>query len=401
MRVLIITFGTEGDVRPMAALGAALVGAGHVVQFMVTEDSAAAAWALAIPTIVLPGGIRAALGGAGTTGGAPSAAALVRVVNDNTSAWLRLALEHGADCDVVLAGGLAGFVGFSAAEKLGVLGVGAAMFPITPTAAFASPFFPPGAPAWTNRLSHRAANNLVWRSFARATNAARKEVGLSTDRHAWTDNPALYGFSAHIVPRPDDWPSNAAICGPWSKPTTDWEAPDDLNAFLTAGAPPIYVGFGSMALANPRRLVAALAEAIGDRRAIFYPGWSGISRADLPPNFHLVGPTPHDWLFTRTAMVIHHGGSGTTHAAARAGVPSIIVPFGGDQPFWADRVRRLGVAPAAINLRNPEADKIATAIAFADSDGVRARAAELGMAIASEDGLATAVALLQAWSAVR
>jgi len=240
MRVLIVTFGTEGDVRPMAALGAALIEAGHAVRFLATADTASAAQALAIPTEILPGAVRAALGAAGTTGNANSAMALARVVNDNTSAWLRLALEHGADCDVVVAGGLAAFVGFSAAEKLGVPGVGAAMFPITPTAEFASPFFPPGLPAWANRLSHRLANGLVWRGFARATNAARREVGLSTGRRVWSDNPALYGFSAHIVPRPADWPSNAAIAGFWSRPTSDWTAPDDLAAFLANGAPPMW-----------------------------------------------------------------------------------------------------------------------------------------------------------------
>ena len=286
MKALIITFGTEGDVRPMAALGAALGEAGHAVQFLATEDTAEAARALAVPTAVLPGAVRAPLGAAGTTGNANSAAALARVVNDNTSAWLKLALEHGAGCDVVIAGGLAAFVGFSAAEKLGVPGVGAAMFPITPTAAFASPFFPPGGPAWANRLTHRIANGLVWRSFARATNAARREVGLSTGRRVWTDNPALYGFSPRLVPRPADWPANAAVCGLWAKPTTDWTPPDSLAAFLDAGEPPIYVGFGSMTLADPRRLLAALTAGIAGRRALFYPGWSGIAQPDLPPNFH-------------------------------------------------------------------------------------------------------------------
>lgn len=399
MRALIITFGTEGDVRPMAALGAALIEAGHAVRFLATADTAEAARALAIPTVELPGAVRAPLSAAGTTGNANGAAALARVVNDNTSTWLKLALEHGADCDVVVAGGLAAFVGFSAAEKLGAPGVGAAMFPITPTAAFASPFLPPGAPAWANRLTHRLANGLVWRSMARATNAARREVGLLARRGGWIEYPALYGFSPSLVPRPADWPANAAICGLWSKPMTDWAPPDDLAAFLAAGEPPIYVGFGSMTLADPSGLLAALTEAIGGRRALFYPGWSGISQPELPPNFHVIGPTPHDWLFPRTAMAIHHGGSGTTHSAARAGVPSIVAPFAGDQPFWADRLRRLGVAPAAIDVRRPDGRRIAAAIAFADRDDVRARAAGLGQAMAAEDGLAAAVAQLEAWTA--
>jgi sterol 3beta-glucosyltransferase len=172
-----------------------------------------------------------------------------------------------------------------------------------------------------------------------------------------------------------------------------------LATFLAAGEPPIYVGFGSMAVAEPRPLLEALTAAIGGRRALFQPGWSGVRGSDLPANFHVIGQAPHDWLFPRAAMAIHHGGSGTTHSAARAGVPSIVVPFAGDQPFWADRLRRAGVAPAGISAHRPDARAIAAAIDFGYRDDVRSRAADLGMAIAEETGPATAVAHLEALAA--
>ena len=139
--------------------------------------------------------------------------------------------------------------------------------------------------------------------------------------------------------------------------------------------------------------------AIGGRRALFYPGWSGIAEPDLPSNVQVIGATPHDWLFPRTAMAIHHGGSGTTHAAAGAGVPSIVVPFAGDQRFWADRLRRAGVAPASIKARSPDSAAIAASIAFASRDDVRSRAAELGMALANENGPASAISHLEALTA--
>ena len=94
------------------------------------------------------------------------------------------------------------------------------------------------------------------------------------------------------------------------------------------------------------RLLDALIEAMAGRRALFNPGWSGIDPKALPDNFLVIGDTPHDWLFPRTAAVIHHGGSGTSHSAARAGVPSIVTPFAGDQFFWAERLRLAGVASA-------------------------------------------------------
>jgi sterol 3beta-glucosyltransferase len=397
MRVLVITFGTEGDVRPLAALCAALIEAGHEARLLGPGGALESARALGVPAYGLPGSVGATLSAAGTTRNANSAAALARVVNQNSPAWLKLALDHGADCDAVVGAGLAAFIGLSAAEKLGVAGVGAGMFPITPTAEFASPFLPPGAvPTWANRLSFLLIGEIIWRSLVRATNLARKQVGLPARRRLWTEHPMLYGFSRHLVPSPHDWPANAAVCGAWSSPQTDWSPPEALATFLAAGEPPIYVGFGSMAVAQPHRLLEALIAGIGGRRALFYPGWSGILEPDLPPNFHVIGATPHDWLFPRTGMAIHHGGSGTTHSAARAGVPSIVAPFAGDQAFWADRVRRAGVAPTCIRPHSPDSGAIAAAIAFASRDDVRSRAVELGKALANESGLASAISHLEA-----
>jgi UDP:flavonoid glycosyltransferase YjiC (YdhE family) len=395
MRVLVITFGTEGDVRPLAALCSALIEAGHEARLLGPEDALDAAHALGVPASGLPGAIRATLSAVGTTRNV-GAAALARVVNANASTWLGLALDQGTGCDVVVGAGLAAFIGLSAAEKLGVAGVGAGMFPLTPTAEFASPFIPPGAtPAWANKLTFHLANGLVWWSLKRATNEARVGAGLVPRRRLFAEHPMLYGFSRHLITRPADWPDDAVICGAWSSPTAEWSPPDALSTFLAAGEPPIYVGFGSMAVAEPRALLEALTGAIGGRRTLFYPGWSGVAASDLPANVHLIGPTPHDWLFPRTAMAIHHGGSGTSHSAARAGVPSVVAPFAGDQPFWADRLRRAGVAPAAVNPHRPDSRAIAAAIEFASQDTMRSRAVDLGKAMAEEAGLSCAVQHLQ------
>lgn len=399
MRVLAVTFGTEGDVRPIAALCSALTEAGHQARLLAPHDALDAARALGVPVEGLPGSIRATLSGAGSTRNRNSATALARVANANAATWLKLAVDYGAACDVVIGAGLAAFVGLSAAEKLGALGVGAAMFPINPTSAFASPFIPPNrTPGWSHRLGFKLINGVIWRSLRVATNSARSEVGLPPRRRLWTEHPMLYGFSQHLVPRPDDWPDNALVSGVWSPPATDWTPPHPLAEFLAAGEPPIYVGFGSMAVSEPRRLLDALIAAIGGRRALFYPGWSGIAQPDLPPNFLVIPATPHDWLFPRTAMAIHHGGSGTAHAAARGGIPSVVAPFAGDQPFWADRLHRAGVAAANINPHAPDAAAIRSAIAFASRDQVRSRAAALGMAMLGETGLANAISALSSWA---
>jgi UDP:flavonoid glycosyltransferase YjiC (YdhE family) len=165
--------------------------------------------------------------------------------------------------------------------------------------------------------------------------------------------------------------------------------------FLAAGEAPIYIGFGSMTGFDKTRLLDALVEAMAGRRALFHLGWGGVDPKALPDNFLTLGDTPHDWLFPRTAAVIHHGGSGTSHSATRAGAPSIVVPFAGDQFFWAERLRLAGVAPAAVNGRRLKAEAFARAIDFSANDRVRNRARALGEAMRAENGVVNAVAALE------
>ena len=106
-------------------------------------------------------------------------------------------------------------------------------------------------------------------------------------------------------------------------------------------------------------------------------------------------PQVRHWLFARTSLVIHHGGSGTTHSAARAGVPSVVLPFAGDQPFWAERLRRLGVAPEATSGRDVEARSLRSAVDAAGTAQMRCRASVLGEKMRAEDGLASAVAIIE------
>lgn len=143
------------------------------------------------------------------------------------------------------------------------------------------------------------------------------------------------------------------------------------------------------------RLLAALIEAVNGRRALFHLGWSGVDPKALPDNVLAIGDTPHDWLFPRTAAVIHHGGSGTSHSAARAGVPSIVMPLAGDQFFWAERLRLAGVAPAALDGQRPKAEAFARALDFVAGAQIRDRGKLLGETMRAEDGVTAALAAPQ------
>jgi len=304
------------------------------------------------------------------------------------------------------------------AEYLRIPAIGASMIPITPTREFASPFLPPGlAPGFLNRASHTFVNYMIWRAFREATNEARVKVcALPPRKRNWTDHPILYGVSRVLLPRPIDWSEQAPVCGQWVIPErggrgsgvgsafgssvddADWTPPAALSAFLDEGEPPIYIGFGSMAGFDRRRMAQTLIEAVGGRRALFYPGWSGLDPSILPSNFHVVGDTPHAWLFARVAVAVHHGGAGTTHSATRAGIPSVVVPFAGDQFFWAQRLHRLGAAAAPLSGKVLTAEALARAIDFALRPSTRARAAELGAAMKEENGLRTAVSAIERWT---
>ncbi|MBD9480547.1 glycosyltransferase [Pseudoxanthomonas sp. PXM02] len=397
MKLLIITYGTEGDTRPLAALGHAVVRAGHEVELLGDASTLGVAQALGIPAQALAGDIRATIAADGAM--RDITRNLARLTIEHSGDWLRQAIDAGRGCDAVIVSGLAAFVGLSAAEALRVPAIGAMLIPISPTSAFASPFLPFTPPRLFNRASHTLFGRLSWQLFRKATNAARAQAGLPPRRTLWTDHPMLYGVSPALVPRPTDWPDNAHVCGQWIPPlATTFAPPDDLRAFLDAGEPPVYVGFGSMAGFDNARLVDAVVGALGSRRTLFNAGWSGIDTTQLPANFHAIGHVPHDWLLPRCALAIHHGGSGTTHSTCRAGIPSVIVPFAGDQFFWNARLRDAGVMRHALKGASITASALRDAVAYASTDTAREHASILGHAMRHEDGCSTAVALVKRYA---
>jgi sterol 3beta-glucosyltransferase len=167
--------------------------------------------------------------------------------------------------------------------------------------------------------------------------------------------------------------------------------------FLSEGEPPVCITFGSMVNRQMERLRSAVLEALKRtrQRAIILTGWGdwGIPADDVSLLF--LESAPHDWLFPRFNLIIHHGGAGTTAAALRSGTPSLVIPLAGDQPFWARRVDALGVGPGSIPLRSVSAETLARAIAAAESDAVRTRAQAAGRMLRSEDGVGGAVELIE------
>jgi sterol 3beta-glucosyltransferase len=182
----------------------------------------------------------------------------------------------------------------------------------------------------------------------------------------------------------------------------DWQPPAHLLRFLEAGAPPVYVGFGSMSGTSGQERARIVVEALAKagQRGVLVSGWGGLQADELPEDILMLDNVPHDWLFPHTAAVVHHGGAGTTAAGLRAGKPTVICPFIADQPFWGSVVHELGVGPEPIHQRGLSVENLASAITTTVTNAEMQRcAAVVGDKIRAEDGITTAIEVIESLQA--
>ena len=414
MRIAIIAIGSRGDVQPYIALGKGLIKAGHTVRFVTQQDFAELVKTYGLEFWPVRGSAQA-------LGDNPEIweqaekgnfiATLSRIQKSAEHAvqeWLEDGRAACQGIDLLISGTTALIVGVSLAEQAHVPMLQAHVFPTAPTRAFPSILFPPTLPelgGMFNLLSSQLILRLGWLSARPMLNRARKKIlGLSPTSFADQIGrkpgvPTLYGFSPSVIPKPADWDATEHVTGYWFlDPPADWTPPADLLNFLEAGPPPVYIGFGSMSSRKPAETTDLVLQALAQtgQRAILLSGWGGMQQADFPDSVFMIDSIPHAWLFSRVAALTHHGGASTTAAGLRAGVPSIVIPFLGDQHFWGRRVHDLDVGPAPIPRSKLTVDRLAQAIQEAVTNTVmRQRAAELGVKIQAEDGIANAVAIIQ------
>lgn len=212
---------------------------------------------------------------------------------------------------------------------------------------------------------------------------------------------SLQAFSSALVPTPEDWPTECLPCGYWfTEPDPAYRPSDALEAFLQSGPAPTYLGFGSMPSKDPQHLTDTVLSALSKtgKRAILATGWGGLVKeklpADLAGRVHLLDKAPHSWLFPRCAAIVHHGGAGTTHEAIRWGKPSLVCPVFGDQPFWGDRIHRIGAGPAAIKQKKLTADNLAKALKDLENPDYKSGAEKAADIIAKEPGASGTADLL-------
>jgi UDP:flavonoid glycosyltransferase YjiC (YdhE family) len=315
-----------------------------------------------------------------------------------------------ADADEILLSPTALFISLSVAEKLQRPTCWTALQPAALTRHLPNFLFPP-APRWLpipglyNLATHVLAAETFWQLMRSALNDARREVlGLEAlpllgpARELLRKRLRLFGYSPLVVPPPPDWGDENQVTGYWFLREPEYQPAEELVRFLEAGPPPVYIGFGSNHDADPHavtRLVLEALERVG-MRGLLHTGWGGLEQVKASDRVLSIGAVPHEWLLPRMAAVVHHGGAGTTGAALRSGVPSLVVPFFSDQPFWARRTFELGVGPAPIPRRQLTAQRLADALRQAQTDSrMREAAAQLGIRLRGEDGVGRAVEVFE------
>lgn len=417
-RITIATAGSRGDVQPYLALGLGLADRGHAVRLATYGDFEEWIRSYGLDFAKVEGDPQAMLRQEEGQNwvesgrrGSEFARGFRELVGPALYQATDDALDACADADLVIYSGPAFYGLYSVVEKLNLPAIQAYLQPIHPTRAFPSAIFPSrfGGHALTNYLTHIIGGQSFWQLMRPVVNDIR-ETRLDLPPSAFFGPflkmlrdrlPVLYGFSPTILPRPSDWNEALHVTGFWFMPSESWEPPDGLREFLTAGPPPVYVGFGSMVSRDPARLTDTVLEALArsGQRGIILGGWAGLGNDQLPPSVMRVDKVPHNWLFPRMAAVVHHGGVGTTHAGLRAGRPSVVVPFFGDQPFWGDRILELGAGPTPIPQQELTAARLSRAIEAATSDAaIIRRANQLGEQIQAEDGVSRAVSLIEAYT---
>jgi vancomycin aglycone glucosyltransferase len=398
MRVLLTTWGSRGDVEPVVGLAVALQGLGAEVEVCAPpdDDFVALLARAGVPLTPLGPTVRSVVAGTKP----PTAEDAFRLAPELVAARFETLGAAAQECAVLLATGLMPAGARDVAEKLGIPYVFACFQPYGLPSRHRRPGARPGAPLppgeTDNRVLWEQDAQRVYALYGEAVNGHRAAIGLprvdDVRDYVLTGRPWL-AADATLCPSRDVTDLDLVRTGAWIL-ADDRPLPADLAAFLDAGAPPVYVGFGSMAAYVQKDLARVAIEAVRacGRRVVLARGWAGLAAVDAGADCLVVGEVNQQALFRRVAAVVHHGGAGTTTTTALAGAPQVVVPQIADQPYWAARVADLGIGVAHAGP-TPTAASLSGALEAALAPRIAERASAVAAAMRT-DGAAVAAKML-------
>lgn len=377
MKIVLLAIGSRGDVQPLAALGVGLKNHGHKVMLIAGDDFTGLVQETGLEFIPLGINIQNALG---------QEKDMFHLM-DKIKPNLLNVLPQGQNAIVST------FMGVSTcpvARAKDIPFFYVVPMPSLETQQHPHPLFPPFPfSKGFNRWTFKAADSRVLKACPDAASL------FVEPRPTY-----LFPFSTSIYPKPADWGEFAHITGFWFlEQIKNWDPPQDLLAFMEDGSKPFYVGFSSMLPKDPQRMTGVLLEALRQtgQRAVMVSGWGGLQSKDVPSNVFLTDSIPFDWLFPKIQAAIHHGGLGTTACAISAGIPSVFIPFGLDQPFWARTIHQLGAGTKPLDPNRLTTAQLVTAIETVVHDqAMRLKADQIGELVRSENGVEQAVHIIEA-----
>ena len=409
MKITMFAIGSTGDVRPYCLLGRELKRRGHeitIAAFTPFEDMVCGAGLNFFPVagdvkdlmnhLMKPGAV-----------GMSYLREAEKAIQNIAPVLLRDLMRAGEGAEAITCT-FFGTMYYSVAEKYRIPCIQTHYFPMDPNPLMPISSAPwPELGSWWCRLSYRIGYLLISLLEKRYLTDWRKEHGLDTrclrTRPDYSCNghriPAIYATSPLLMPRPDNWDEHIHMSGFWWEPyELPYEPSEDLKAFLSAGEKPVYIGFGSMVSGDMDETFRIVREAVelSGVRAVIASGWAAEKHPVNTERIHYVDFVPHDWLFTQVGAAVHHGGAGTTASSLRAGLPTLIVPFGGDQPFWGARVHAAQCGPKPVPRDSMTAEQLAAGLRELTQNALyREKAAAIGEGMRREHGVQNAADIIE------
>jgi sterol 3beta-glucosyltransferase len=410
MNITILTYGSRGDVQPFLPLSICLMKRGHKVILAAPSRFKNLIEEHQVNFFLLAG----------------DPEDLSRKLNDvgfnfikQTQALANHAIEIGADifrqtesacqnADLIIHTFAHAFGAHALAREKNIPDIHIQTFPMfTPTGDYPNVTLPNFRNRFLNRLSHITSAKIFYLAakigfeyVRRKARLPKRKITFPFDKkplHFRT--PILCAWSPTFLLPSSDVAPREHVTGYYFFPLNNSYSPSpELDSFLKNGKPPICISFGSMVNKDAKRIDEIIREALRrtNNRGIVLSGWSDIKNESTSDLLYIES-APHDWLLPKCKMIVHHGGAGTTSAGLRAGIPTIVIPFTADQPFWGNQIYKMGVGAKPILVKNLSVNKLMKAIVEAESDVVCKQSQVTGQAIRSERGVDEAVNLIESY----